>query len=282
MQLEGRVAVVTGAAGGIGRALVMELARSDMDVVLADLDEGPMESLAADVQTLGRRCSVSRTDVGCFEQVEALLAHALREHGSCDLLVNNAGVLRAGALLDGPRSQWQQMVDVNLWGVLNGSRVFGRHFVEQGRGHVVNVASAGGVFPSPGMSLYSTTKFAVVGFTRQLRWELADDGVGVTLVVPGVIKSGLHERPEVGLTHLNPRLITLGARTPEALARKVRRGIERNRPAVRCGLDVLAMSSLGRLPQWLLDPMGRLLAHQVLRMVRGQKRTPEHRVAGDV
>ena len=268
------VAVVTGAAGGIGQALVIELARSGMDVVLADLDEARMLRIADDVGALGRRSSVVRTDVSSFEQVEQLLVHAVREHGSCDLAINNAGVMRTGALLDPPLSQWQQMLDVNLWGVLNGSRVFGRHFVEQGRGHIVNVASAGGVFPAPGMSLYSTTKFAVVGFTRQLRWELADEGVGVTLVVPGVINSGLHGRPESGLTHLNLRLILAGARTPEALARKVRRGVERDQPLVRCGLDVMVMSGARLLPERLLDPLGKLYARQVLRLVRGKVSKP--------
>src|SRR5688572_16171530 len=266
-----RVAVVTGAAGGIGRALVLDLAGAGMHLVLAGRDEQSMELLAHEVRALGRRCTVVRTDVRDMEQVENLLARTLADHGDCHLMVNNAGIIQASPLFDAPFELWQRVVDVNLWGVLRGCRVFGDYFASKRQGHIVNVASAGGLFPTPGMTLYSATKFAVVGFTYQLRWELAADGVGVTLVIPGLIKTPILDRPGAGLAHLNTGLVMRASSTPEGLARKVRRGVQRNKALVRYGADAFFMSVMSLLPIWLFDPIGKLMARIVLRMLRSKQ-----------
>src|SRR6201999_2138226 len=109
-------------------------------------------------------------DVRKAADIERLLAESLSALGGCHVAVNNAGVFHAAALLDTPAEQWQRVVDTNLWGVIHGSRIFGAYFAQQGSGHIVNTASAAGLFPTPGMSAYSTTKFAVVGLSLQLRW----------------------------------------------------------------------------------------------------------------
>jgi short-subunit dehydrogenase len=157
-----------------------------------------------------------------------------------------------------------------LWGVINGSRVFGRYFVGQGAGHLVNTGSAAGLFPAVGMSSYSTSKYAIVGFTQQLRWELAADGVGVTLLCPGTVKTDIARAPGAGLKDSDATSLT--ARAPDAagLARKARRAIERNRPIVRYGPDSYLFSLLRLLPLWVLDPLGRFMAKTARAFLRGE------------
>ena len=268
--LTDRVAVVTGAAGGIGRVLVMDLARAGMHLVLAGRDEQGMANLAQEVRALGRRCSVVRTDVREAEQLENLLARTIAEQGGCHLLVNNAGILLAAPLFGVALSDWKRVIDINLWGVLHGCRVFGEYFAAQQQGHIVNVASWSGLFPAPGMTMYSATKFAVVGFTHQLRWELAQKNVGVTLVIPGLVKSPILDRPETGLSHMPTSLIMRASSSAEGLARKIRRAVQSNRGFITYGVDAFLVDVARHMPRWLLELVGRLFARIVLGLVRSK------------
>jgi NAD(P)-dependent dehydrogenase (short-subunit alcohol dehydrogenase family) len=260
--LEGRIAVVTGAAGGIGRAIALEFAQNGMDVALADVDETGMAAVASELTALGRRALCVPTDVTRKDALENLMARTLAELGSCHVMVNNAGVFNAGTMLAASDEQWQRVIDINLWGVIRGSRLFGSHFAKQGEGHVVNTASAAGLFPTPGMCSYTTTKFAIVGFTQQLRWELAASGVGVTLLCPGVVKTRIAMKPGVGLEHVDMEKIVSGAPSPDGLARKVVRAVRKNQPLVRYGPDSYIFSLLRVLPIWLIDPLGRFMARR--------------------
>jgi NAD(P)-dependent dehydrogenase (short-subunit alcohol dehydrogenase family) len=268
-ELKDRVAVVTGAGSGIGRAIVLELARAGMDMVLADIDPAKLAAVSQEVQALGRRAHCVQTDVRQLVALEHLLRETLAAFGSCHVVVNNAGVFHANTLLGSPTEQWQRVIDTNLWGVINGSRVFGAYFVQQREGHIVNTASAAGLFPAVGMSSYSTSKYAIVGFTQQLRWELAADGVGVTVLCPGVVNTGIATAQGVGLAHADVATMTKRAPSPEGLARKVRRAIVRNRPLVRYGPDAYFYSVMRLLPLWLLDPIGRWMAKTAAAFLRG-------------
>jgi NAD(P)-dependent dehydrogenase (short-subunit alcohol dehydrogenase family) len=254
--------VVTGAADGIGRAIALELGRQGMDVALADIDESGMAAVATELSALGRRALCVTTDVTSKAALENLLKTTLEELGSCHLMVNNAGVFNAGALLSASDEQWQRVVDTNLWGVIRGSRLFGAHFARQGEGHLVNTASAAGLFPAVGMCSYSTTKYAIVGFTQQLRWELAASGVGVTLLCPGTVKTRITKKPGVGLRSAELDKIVSAAPTPEGLALKVVRAVQKNRPLVRYGPDSYVFSLLRLFPLWLIDPLGRFMARR--------------------
>jgi NAD(P)-dependent dehydrogenase (short-subunit alcohol dehydrogenase family) len=269
-ELKGRVAAITGAGAGIGRSIALELARAGMDVALADIDPARLASVASEVQALGRRAHCVPTDVRQLSAIEHLLRETLATLGSCHLVVNNAGVFHANTLLGSPTEQWQRVIDTNLWGVIHGSRVFGSHFVAQRAGHIVNTASAAGLFPAVGMSSYSTTKYAIVGFSQQLRWELAADGVGVTLLCPGVVKTGIAAAKGVGLGEEEVTALIAKSPGPDGLARKVRRAIERNRPLVRYGPDSYLYSFLRLLPLWVLDPLGRFMARTAGKFLRGE------------
>ncbi len=273
--LEGRVAVVTGAAGSVGGALARELARAGMDLALADLVEPGLAQLAEELRRAGRRAICVQTDVSDRSALERLLERTLRELGSCHLMCNNAGVFNAAPMLEAREAQWRRVIDSNLWGVIHGCRVFGAHFARQGEGHLVNTASAAGLFPVPGMNAYSTSKFAVVGFSQQLRWELAASGVGVTVLCPGPLKNDMAHRPDVGLEHLDLEALLRGAPTPEALARKAVRAVRRNRAMVTIGLEATVFRVLRILPSALSDPLGRLMARKAFEAIRAPARTKE-------
>jgi NAD(P)-dependent dehydrogenase (short-subunit alcohol dehydrogenase family) len=268
--LQDRVAVVTGAGGGIGREIALELARAGMHVVLADIDRSKLLGVCGEVQALGRRAHTVITDVRQLSSVEQLLAETLATFGACHVIVNNAGVFHANTLLGASTEQWRRVIETNLWGVIHGSRVFGAHLVAQGEGHVVNTASAAGLFPAVGMSSYTTSKYAIVGFSQQLRWELAADGVGVSVLCPGVVKTGIGMASGVGLEHVDVAAMTARAPAPQGLARKVRRAIQRNTGLVRYGADAYFYSLLRLLPLWLVDPLGRFMARTAAAFLRGE------------
>jgi NAD(P)-dependent dehydrogenase (short-subunit alcohol dehydrogenase family) len=265
--LQGRVAAVTGAAGGIGRAIALEFGKHGMDVALADVDEPGMQAVASELEGLGRRALCVPTDVTRAEALQNLLERTLAELGSCHVMVNNAGVFNASPMLDASDEQWQRVLDINLWGVIRGSRIFGKHFARQREGHLVNTASAAGLFPMPGMCSYTTTKYAIVGFTQQLRWELAASGVGVTLLCPGVVKTRISMAPGVGLEHVDMEKALSRAPLPEGLAKKVVQAVRKNRPLVRYGPDAYLFSLLRLFPSWLIDPLGRFMARRAFEVV---------------
>jgi short-subunit dehydrogenase len=265
--LTGRVAVVTGAAGSLGRALSLELAAAGMDLSLADIDESGLHALAEQLRALGRRALVVPTDVSELRAVENLLARTLSELGSCHLMCNNAGIFNAAPMLESSEAQWRRVIDTNLWGVIHGCRVFGAHFARQAEGHLLNTASAAGLFPVPGMNAYSTSKYAVVGFSQQLRWELASRGVGVTVLCPGPLRNAMARRPGVGLDHLDIEEMVRRAPTPEDAAKRAVRAIRQNRAQVAIGFEAHVLRVLRLLPSWLIDPLGRLLARKALQAI---------------
>ncbi|MET0343022.1 MAG: SDR family NAD(P)-dependent oxidoreductase [Polyangiales bacterium] len=269
--LTGKTCVITGAAGGLGRALAWAFAREGMAVALADIDAPGSEALAADLRATGHRALAIPTDVSRAEAVEALLARTVAELGGCHLVCNNAGVFTAAPMIDAPERDWRRVLDVNLWGVIHGCRVFGAHFAKQREGHIVNTASAAGLFPVPGMSSYSTSKYAVVGLSKQLRWELAGAGVGVTVLLPGVLKTSMPKAQGVGLEHFDVDAILKNAPSPEGLAQKAVRAVRRDLPTVLYGSEATVLNVLRLLPNRLIDPLGRLIAKKGLEAVKAPK-----------
>jgi NAD(P)-dependent dehydrogenase (short-subunit alcohol dehydrogenase family) len=190
--LEGRRALVTGAASGIGKATALELARGGARVVLADIDTEGVRATAEAVRRLGRNghdVSVHTVDLSKKEDVEALAARVLEDGGPVDILVNNAGVAVVAPFLRTTEVDWEWLLSVNLWGPMRLTRALLPAMIERGTGHVVMVASLAGLIGAPGLVAYGTTKFALVGLTEALRLEIADAGVGVTLVCPGFVRT---------------------------------------------------------------------------------------------
>ncbi len=195
-ELGGRVAVVTGGASGIGFALAQRFAEEGMHLVVADVEETALEGAAKQLADLGADVLAVPTDVSVPAQVDALAAAARDRFGTFHVVCNNAGVGgHGGPAWGGAREEWEWVVGVNLWGLIDGLRAFLPTLVEQDEGHVVNTASVAGLGALPFLSPYTATKHAIVGLSEGLFHELALHGsqVGVTVLCPGFVKTNLHE-----------------------------------------------------------------------------------------
>jgi len=188
----GKVAVVTGAASGIGLALANAFAAAGCSVVLADVQEDALEAAAAEVGAHGVDTLTMITDVSKVDQVEALAAATMERFGALHIVCNNAGVGGAGDPWVGPIETWEWVIGVNMWGVIHGIRAFLPHIVMSGGGHIVNTASIAGLYP--GFSApYDASKHAVVAMTEGLYGSLqaAAMPVGVSCLCPGWVKTGI-------------------------------------------------------------------------------------------
>lgn len=189
-----RVAVITGAASGIGAGLARLAAAQGMQVVLADRDLAGLERVAASIRAQGGEALAIATDVTQQASMEALADQAYASYGQVDLLFNNAGVLCTGTCWEISDAQWQQSWQVNVNGIVNGLRAFVPRLLQAGRAaRIINTASMGGFLPSPMMAPYTATKFAVVALTESLAAELAciNDKIKVSLLAPGPVKSAI-------------------------------------------------------------------------------------------
>jgi NAD(P)-dependent dehydrogenase (short-subunit alcohol dehydrogenase family) len=194
MELEGKTAVITGGASGIGLATATQLARSGVNLVLGDIEDDTLAAAVKGLQDGGARVLGVRTDVTSEADILALRDAALSEFGSVHVVFNNAGVA-SGATIGTPTDVWKWVIDVDLYGVIYGINAFLPLFLEQNEGHVVNTASLAGLGGAPGMGPYCAAKFAVVGLSESLFHELALRGsrVGVSVLCPGFVKTRIHE-----------------------------------------------------------------------------------------
>lgn len=247
MQLErGQVAVITGGASGIGRAMALAFADRGIDVVVADLSAERLAATVAAIEDRGVAAEAVTTDVRIAEHVDALAARALTRFGRIDIVCNNAGVVTSGnTMWETPQDEWNWVLAVNLMGVIHGLRAFVPHLVAQNRGHVVNTASIAGLVAQAGTGPYLASKHGVVALSEGLALELAAAGVdvGVTVVCPGVVdtdilSSGRDAPAEIAIGDIfrqlaerdDPALRPTGVLTaPEEVAAQILQAIESNR-----------------------------------------------------
>lgn len=192
-EVRGKLALVTGAGAGIGRATAVELARHGArKIVLVDRDRAAANETADAVRAACADAPVYQVDVSDEAAMNALAAQVRNEHGVVDILVNNAGIGMAGRFLETSSANWEDIMGVNVRGVISGSRAFGAQMVERGEGGtIINVASAAAFLPSKSMVAYSTTKAAVLALSESLRADFADEGIGVTAVCPGFVNTNI-------------------------------------------------------------------------------------------
>jgi butyryl-CoA dehydrogenase len=255
----GRVAAITGAGSGIGRALARELARRGAHLALSDVDEAGLAETVSLCEGHGVKVTSHRVDVADRAAVFGWADTVVAEHGTVNLVVNNAGVALAATIDEGAVEDVEWLIGINYWGVVFGTKAFLPHLKASGEGHIVNLSSVFGLISVPTQSAYNSAKFAVRGFTDALRMELeiADCGVSCTTVHPGGVKTNIARNARVdpaleeeagSREEQDRRFNKMAMTTPDKAARQILKAVERNRRRVLVGPDAKVIDLVSRLP----------------------------------
>lgn len=265
----GQLVLVTGAASGIGRATAFAFAESGARVVVVDRDAEGAARTAEMARLIGaRRAWAETVDVGDEAAMEKLAEKVATEYGTVDVLVNNAGIGLSGPFLDTTSEDWKKVLDVNLWGVIHGCRIFGGQMAARGQGgHIVNTASAAAYQPSRALPAYSTSKAAVLMLSECLRAELAGQGIGVSAVCPGFVNTsitstarftGVSAEEEKRRRRRTARLYGLRNYPPEKVADAILRAVVRNEAVVPVTPEARGARLLSRFAPRTLRAIARL------------------------
>ncbi|MFF7935255.1 SDR family oxidoreductase [Streptomyces sp. NPDC007940] len=265
----GQLVLITGAGSGIGRATAFAFAESGARVVAVDRDAESAARTAELSRLLGAPEAWAETvDVSDEQAMEKLAAKVATEYGVVDVLVNNAGIGLGGPFLDTTVEDWKKVLDVNLWGVIHGCRLFGRQMAERGQGgHIVNTASAAAYQPSKALSAYGTSKAAVLMLSESLRAELAGQGIGVSAICPGFVNTGItatarfagvDAAEEKRRQKRAARLYKLRNYPPEKVADAILRAVVRNQAVVPVTPEARGTRALARWAPKALRALARL------------------------
>jgi len=217
-----KVAIVTGAGGGIGRAIVELLAREGADIVANDVVLEAAEAVKELVEGIGRRAIVSTANVAQFSQVEEMVNAALDEFSHIDILVNNAGITRDNLILKMDEADWNTVIAINLNGTFNCTKAVFRPMMKQRSGRIINIASVIGLVGNVGQANYGASKAGVIGLTKTTARELAGRGVTVNAIAPGYIQTAMTEKlPEEAKANLQQQIPLARLGTPQDVARVV-------------------------------------------------------------
>jgi 3-oxoacyl-[acyl-carrier protein] reductase len=191
MGLEGQVAIVTGAAQGIGRAIAQALGQEGANIVLSDINLSKAEETGQEIATLGSKVLVVKADVARAEEAEQIVHRALEKWSRVDILVNNAGVTKDALVLRMRKEDWDYVLNINLTGTFNCTKATVKPMMKQHRGKIVNIASVVGVMGNAGQSNYAASKAGIIGLTKSLARELAPRRINVNAIAPGFIDTDM-------------------------------------------------------------------------------------------
>ena len=255
------VAIVTGAASGIGSALGQELAQRGALVIMVDIQTELLEEAVGSITQFGHQAEGVALDVTDFQAVKGLVENTAARHGRLDYIFNNAGIAVGGEVRDVSIDDWRDVLDVNLFGVVNGVAAAYPLMVEQGRGHIINTASIAGLIPFPVEVPYVASKYGIVGLSNALRVEGADLGVNVSVVCPGFIRTPIFYTSKLIKIDREKMLESLPERfvmTPEECASVILWGVERNKAIIVVTRVAKVFWWLHRInPGWILWMMRR-------------------------
>ena len=245
--VNGKRVLITGAASGIGRATAIAAARRGADVFITDINDAPLQAVADEIRGAGGSVAYAKAlDVSDHQAVAGMAEEIHAAHGSLDIVMNIAGIAVWGTVDTLAHEQWRRVVDVNLMGPIHVIECFVPAMIAAGRGgHLVNVSSAAGLFGLPWHAPYSATKFGLRGISEVLRFDLRRHDIGVSLVCPGGVDTGLVNTVEIaGVNRTSPAMDKFVARfrrhaaTPEQAAERILAGVERNRYWVYTSRDI--------------------------------------------
>lgn len=271
--LKGKVAVITGGGGGIGRAIAADLAQQGCHLALSDISEEGLKETAKLVEPTGVKVSLHVIDVTSREQMEAFPEAVIKEHGKVNLLVNNAGITLQKTFEGHSIEDWELALNINLWGVIYGSKAFLPYLkkeAEAGRGnaHIVNMSSLAAFMGMPNTASYSATKAAVRVISESMWAELHKDNVGVTTVHPGAIRTNIMRAHLDSSTNLEVAKKTAEkvekfAMAPEKAVKKIVKAVKKDKQRVTIGPDAKAVELLKRfLPNAIHKPFAKQFAQE--------------------
>jgi NAD(P)-dependent dehydrogenase (short-subunit alcohol dehydrogenase family) len=258
----GRVAAITGAGSGIGRALANALARRGAHLSLSDIDDVGLAETVAQCGGFGLKITSQYLDVADRDAMYAWAEGVVADHGRVNLVINNAGVALGSTVESMSYEDFEWLMNINFWGVVHGSKAFLPHLKESGEGHIVNLSSVFGLISVPAQSAYNAAKFAVRGFTDSLRMELEIEGTNVsaTTIFPGGIKTNIARNarmnasvrdvagdPEKAVRDFERVFIT----SPEKAAEQILTAVRRDRRRALIGPDAKVIDLVSRLPETL-------------------------------
>lgn len=249
------VAVITGAASGIGRALAVRLAREKISAIaVSDVNEPDLSETAKMVKVLGVPVSTHIVDVSALEQVRRFADEVTAEHKYVTHLINNAGVALCGNFTEISLVDFEWLMSINFWGVVYGTKTFLPVLQQQKEAHIVNISSVFGLIAPPGQSAYCASKFAVRGFTESLRHELEDTNIFVSCVHPGGIKTNIADNSRVGENadeEVKKKSVKFFEKasptTAEQAAETIVKGIKQKNPRILIGSDARQINLIQRL-----------------------------------
>jgi NAD(P)-dependent dehydrogenase (short-subunit alcohol dehydrogenase family) len=288
--LSDKVAVVTGAASGIGRALSLGLLEKGCHLALIDMDRGGLAQFVHELAEYrgDRTVTTHVANVGDRARMREVAREVVEAHGAVHLLINSAGIAHEAAFPQTSLEDWDRIIDANLWGVIHSCHFFMPHLAKVDRGHIVNLSSLLGIVAMPGQTGYCTTKFAVRGFSESLAEELRTTSVGLTLVYPGAVATNIMKRAKGDDTELLLRLsqwYDRNAMRPRRVADRIIRAIEKGTPRLRIAPEVFLGDILRRLMplagnKLMVDAVIRVLGVEDMRSKR-IKRWQETMVLGN-
>jgi len=272
--LEGKVVLVTGAASGIGRATANAFARERAKLVMCDKDEAGLREVEREVAGQVDHIEWHVVDVGARDAMRSFADDVHTRFDAVDVLVNNAGVGLSGGMLDTSLDDWDWVLRVNLWGVIHGCHFFVPKMVARaaGRrgdnGHVVNVSSVFGIFAPPGSIGYCTSKFGVFGLSESLRGELADHGIGVSTICPGMINTNIVKegRWSDAMQERRDKVVAEFARRghpPDVVAKAIVSAVKKNRAVVPAAPEAWAVYYAKRIAPTPFANLARVVSRRV-------------------
>ena len=253
--LAGKIAVITGAGSGIGKALAQRLASHGCHLALADIHYDNLETVAEALRSHGTTISCHRLNVADRAAVYAFADEVLATHGSAQLIINNAGVALSQTAAELGYDDFEWLMNINFWGVVHGTKAFLPHLLKNNDGHIINISSLFGLIGVPTQSAYNASKFAVRGFTEALRQELARSNVAVSCVHPGGIKTNsaragrFYQGPDGGhdANSAAANFDKLARTSAEQAAQVIVDGILRKQPRILIGADARLLDRIQRL-----------------------------------
>lgn len=231
---EGATVLITGGASGIGRSLAFELAELKARIIVVDRNNDAGRALVEEMKQRGFEVEFNHVEMTATHEVEQLFKEVVQKYKAIDYVFNCAGIFMAGEIRDTPIENWKKVIDNNIWAVYNATHFSYQAMLPFRKGHIINLASAAGLFPVPIMGIYGSSKFAIVGLSHELRSEAKSFGIKVSVVCPTVVNTPLYDTAIYNKVNKEKALKARDTlQTPDAAARKIIKGVVKNRATIQ-------------------------------------------------